>query len=93
MSSQRTDGQQPRPRLSAAGRRSALARSAMDVNAVSGSAGKPRRDLLDQPCIAVGIVEGEERRVARALGVGALEPRLRGGRAGRATPRSRRCHG
>ena len=36
----------------------------------------PRRDLLDNPRIAVRIVEGEERPVARTLGVGAFDPRL-----------------
>ena len=50
----------------------------------SGSAGKPRGDLLDKPCIAVRIVEGEERSIARALEVGAAEPGLRGER--RAVP-------
>ena len=54
--------------------------SAERANAVSDSAGEPRRDLLDQPRIAVRIFEGEERPVARALGVGAAEPRLRGER-------------
>ena len=34
-------------------------------------AGEPRRDLLDQPGIAIGILEGKERSVAGALGVGA----------------------
>jgi len=42
----------------------------------SDPAGASRRDLLDQPCIAVGILEGEERPVARALGVRAGEPCL-----------------
>ena len=37
----------------------------------SDSAGEPRRDLLDQPGIAIGILEGKERSVAGALGVGA----------------------
>ena len=36
----------------------------------------PRGDLLDNPRIAVWIVEGEERPVACALGVGAYDPRL-----------------
>jgi hypothetical protein len=36
----------------------------------------PRRDLLDDPRIAVRIVEGEERPVARTLGVGAFDSRL-----------------
>ena len=47
-------------------------------------AGEPRRDLLDQPRIAVGIGEGEERPVAGALGVDAGLPRLDGER--RAVP-------
>src|SRR5579862_1801224 len=46
----------------------------------SDSAGKPRRDLLDEPRIAVGVVEGEERPVARALRVRAAEPCLQGKR-------------
>src|SRR5882757_4699159 len=40
----------------------------------------PRCDLLDQPHIAVGISEGEERPVAIALGVGAGKPCLQGKR-------------
>jgi hypothetical protein len=51
---------------------------------VSDSAGQPGRDLLDQPCIAVGIGEGEERPVARALWVRAGDPCL--GRERRAVP-------
>jgi hypothetical protein len=39
-------------------------------------AGQSRRDLLHQPRIAVGIVEGAERPVAGALGVGTGPPRL-----------------
>lgn len=35
----------------------ARARCAIDTNAVSGAPGAPYRDLLYQPCIAVGIVE------------------------------------
>src|SRR5258708_12601107 len=54
------------------------------LSAVSDPAGVPRCDLLDQPRITVGIVEGEERPIARALGVGAGEPCLRGER--RAVP-------
>src|SRR5258708_29271811 len=42
--------------------------------------GAPRCDLLDQPHIAVGISEGEERPVASALGVGAGKPCLQGKR-------------
>src|SRR5262249_25729378 len=53
-------------------------------NVVSDSAGKARRDLLDEPLIAVGIIEGEERAVTRALGVQAAEPGLHGER--RAVP-------
>ena len=49
------------------------------MRSVSDSTGESRRDLLDQPRILVGVVEGEERPVARALGVGAGKPRLRGG--------------
>src|SRR5215472_15882290 len=37
------------------------ARSAVDADAVSDSAGESRGDLLDQPRIAVGIIEGAER--------------------------------
>src|SRR5690242_12497293 len=43
-------------------------------------AGEPRRDLLDQPCIAVGIVERTERPIARALGIDAGLPGLGGER-------------
>ena len=39
--------------------------------AVSDAVGVPCCDLLYQPRISVGIIEGEERPVARALGVGA----------------------
>jgi hypothetical protein len=46
-------------------------------NRRSGSARMPRRDLLDNPRIAVPITEGEERPVAHTLGVGAFDPRLR----------------
>src|SRR5262252_6566107 len=42
----------------------------------SGSGPEPRRDLLDQPRVAVGIGEARERPVAGALGVGARLPRL-----------------
>ena len=45
---------------------------------------EPRGDLLDEPQIAVGIVEGAERPVAGALGVGAGLARLDGER--RAVP-------
>jgi hypothetical protein len=54
----------------ASARRDALARSAVDADAVSDSAGEPCGDLLDEPGIAVGIIEGAERPVAGALGVG-----------------------
>src|SRR5215469_12927448 len=52
----------------------------MDANAASVTARVPRRDLLDQPRIAIGILEGEERAVARALGIRAAQPRLHGER-------------
>src|ERR1700685_3976257 len=52
--------------------------------AVSGTAGAPRCDLLDQPGIAVGISEGKERPVTGVLGVGAGKTCLKGGR--RAVP-------
>src|SRR5450432_3248392 len=48
------------------------------------SARVPSSDLLDKPQIVVGIVEGAERPVAGALGVGAGLPRL--GRERRAVP-------
>src|SRR5262249_28401058 len=48
--------------------------------AVSDSTGEPRRDLLDEPRIAIGILKGEERPVARALGIRAAEPCLHGER-------------
>jgi hypothetical protein len=44
------------------------------------SAGEPRRDLLDHPRITIGITEEAEGPIARALGVAAAEPRLRGKR-------------
>ena len=47
-------------------------------------AGTADRHLLDEPRIAVGILEGEERPIARALGVGAGKARLLGER--RAVP-------
>src|SRR5713101_4697279 len=68
----------------ASARRSALARCAVDANAVSDAAGVPRCDLLDQPRITVGIIEGEERPIAGVLGIGAGKPCLRGKR--RAVP-------
>src|SRR5438105_13795441 len=46
------------------------------TSAVSDSAGCSRRDLLDEPRVAVGIVKGEERPVAGALRIGAGLPRL-----------------
>ena len=52
----------------------------MDANAASVTARVPRRDLLDQPRVAIGILEGEERPVARALGIRAAEPCLHGER-------------
>src|SRR5262249_36033552 len=51
-----------------------------DASAVSDPARGPRRDLLDQPDIAVGIVEREKRPVARVLRVGAGLPCLDGER-------------
>jgi hypothetical protein len=53
-------------------------------SAVSDSAGEPRCDLLDQPCIAVRITERAERSVAGVLGVGAGLPSFDGER--RAVP-------
>jgi hypothetical protein len=52
--------------------------------ASSDPAREPRRDLLDQPRVAVGIVEGAERPVTGALRVAAGLPRLDGKR--RAVP-------
>src|SRR6516165_7366941 len=52
----------------------------MGVNAASVTARVPRGDLLDQPRIALGILEGKERPVARALGIRAAEPCLHGER-------------
>src|SRR5215470_12120631 len=68
----------------ASARRDALARSAVDADAVSVPAGEPRGDLLDEPDIAVGIIEGAERPVAGAFGVGAGLPCLQ--RERRAVP-------
>src|SRR6266702_6680438 len=56
----------------------------VSANAASDAAGVPRCDLLDQPRITVGIIEREERPVARTLGIGAGKPCLRGER--RAVP-------
>src|SRR6266481_6339621 len=50
---------------------------AVCARAASDTAGAPRCDLLDQPGIPVGITEGEERAVARALGVRAGKTCLR----------------
>src|SRR6516165_9370722 len=50
--------------------------SAAFIRPRSGSGPEPRRDLLDQPRVAIGIGEGRERPVAGALGVGARLPRL-----------------
>jgi len=50
----------------------------VDAKAVSDSAGEPRRDLLAQPGIAVGIGEGGERPIAGAVGAGAGLPGLGG---------------
>src|SRR5215472_8427879 len=52
----------------------------MDANDASDAAGMPRCDLLDQPRIAIGILEGKEGTVARALGIRAAEPCLHGER-------------
>src|ERR1700678_888913 len=41
----------------------------VSARGVVSATGTPRCDLLDQPRVAVGIGEGEERSVARALGV------------------------
>src|ERR1700688_2294520 len=49
-------------------------------NTASDATGAPRCDLLDQPRIAVGVTEGEERPIAGTLGVGAGKPCLRGER-------------
>ena len=71
----------------ASARDSAFSRSSADANVVSAGvdpAWEPRGDLLDDPQIAVGIVEGAERPVAGALGVGAGLARLDGER--RAVP-------
>src|ERR1700689_2126603 len=51
------------------------ARPVVDADVVS-AAGAPRRNFLDEPCIAVGIGEGEERSIARALGIRSGNPRL-----------------
>src|SRR5258708_4932073 len=64
--------------------RRACVKCAAGATAVSDAAGEPRCDLLDQPRIAVRIIEGEERPVARALGVGAGKACLQGKR--RAVP-------
>lgn len=55
-------------------------RGSLDVNALSDAAGAPRCDLLDQPRITVGVIEGEERAVARAIGIRSGKPRLLGKR-------------
>src|SRR6478752_5408647 len=51
-----------------------------DLNSVSDAARAPRCDRLDQPRITVGVIEGEERAVARALWIRSGKPRLRGKR-------------
>src|SRR5450631_2421059 len=56
-------------------------RPVVDANAVSDAAGEPGGNFLDQPRVAIGITEGEERPVARALGV----------RAGKTCLRRERC--
>ena len=50
--------------------------SAAFIRPESGSGPEPRRDLLDQPRVAIGIGEARERPVAGALGVGPRLPRL-----------------
>jgi hypothetical protein len=45
---------------------------------IRSTARAPRRNLLDEPCIAVGIGEGEERPIARVRGIGARKTCLRG---------------
>src|SRR5262245_64598007 len=50
--------------------------SAAFIRPWSGSGPEPRRDLLDQPRVAIGIGEARERPVAGALGMGARLPRL-----------------
>ena len=54
----------------AAARRSAPARSLAEANACCpvDAAGQPRRDLLQQPAVAVRVAERGERAVARAIG-------------------------
>src|SRR5712671_1362852 len=64
----------------------AVALATAGVRCEFGDAGRslpawePRGDLLDEPQIAVGIVEGAERSVAGALGVGTGLARLEGER-------------
>src|SRR6516225_9382352 len=50
--------------------------SAALIRPGSGGGPDPRRDLLDQPRVAIGIGEARERPVAGALGVGARLSRL-----------------
>ena len=64
----------------AAARRSALARSAAEANVVSvgvDAPGQPRRDLLEQPAVAVRVAERGERAVAGVLGRGAADATAR----------------
>src|ERR1700738_3266639 len=58
--------------------------SPVELRAISVAAGAPRCDLLDQPRITVGISEGEERSIARALRVRTGKPCFQGER--RAVP-------
>ncbi len=63
----------------ASARRSALARSAVDANAVSAvdPPGQPRRDLLQQPAVAVRVAERGERAVAGVVGRGSADATAR----------------
>src|SRR5438270_640336 len=87
------DGARREPRSTPGTARSALGRGQQEgpagavrafLAAVSDPAGASRRDLLDQPYVAVRIVERAERSVAGAFRVRARLPRLDG--EGRAVP-------
>ena len=61
----------------ASARRNALARSFADAKVVTAGVdapGKPRRDLLEQPAVAVRIAERGERAVAAMLGIRTVDP-------------------
>src|SRR5215469_5841126 len=60
-----------------AGHAGVLARSVVDAHAGSDSAGESARDFLDEPGVAVGIVEGAEPPVAGMRRVGPADPCLR----------------